>query len=207
MHSGFFSTKLNYDFRHIDQSDGLLHNAVYSIVQDKRGFIWIGTEKGLQRFDGLRFINYQPEFSNVNNSHTSPLSLYADKNCLWLSANSQLKNLGFFTNKITGYDKAQMLDSSSFKYDTYTDWNNSKWLISDFAIYHYDSAGKQPVQYLINLPVKSASTNIVKDESKKEIWVAAWGLLFFDTKTKKIYSPEHNPYESVAATDKRQTGI
>src|SRR5580765_6694257 len=123
--------KLSYDFRHIDQSNGLLHNAVYSIVQDKRGFMWIGTEKGLQRFDGLRFVNYQPEFSNVSNSRTSTLSLYADKNCLWLSANSQLKNLGFFTNKITGYDKAQMLDSSSFKYDIYTDWNNGKWLVND----------------------------------------------------------------------------
>jgi ligand-binding sensor domain-containing protein len=190
--TAFSQQGLHYNFRHIDQSNGLLHNAVHSITQDKQGFIWIGTEKGLQRFDGLRFINYQPEFSNANNTHTSPINLYADNHCLWLSANSQLKNLGFFTNKITGYDKEQMIESSSFKYDSYTDWNNAKWLINDFAIYHYDSIGKQPVQHLINLPLKFSSTNVAKDESKKEIWVASWTLLFFDSKTKKIYSPEHN---------------
>jgi ligand-binding sensor domain-containing protein len=193
--TAFSQQKLNYDFRYIDQSSGLLHNAVYSIVQDKRGFIWIATEKGLQRFDGLRFVNYQPGFSNANNSSTSPLNLYAGKNCLWLSANSQLKTLGFFTNKITGYDKEQMLDSNSFKYDIYTDWNNGRWLMNDFAIYHYDSAGKQPVQYLINLPVKLSSTSIANNKSKKEIWVASWGLLFFDPKTKKVYSAEHNPVQ------------
>jgi len=89
-------------FNRINADNGLSHNKVNCLLQDKRGFIWIGTEKGLQRFDGLRFINYQPEFSNANNTHTSPINLYADNNCLWLSANSQLKNLGFFTNKITG---------------------------------------------------------------------------------------------------------
>ena len=38
--------------RHLDVEDGLNHNVVYSMLRDRRGFVWIGTEDGLGRFDG-----------------------------------------------------------------------------------------------------------------------------------------------------------
>src|ERR1051326_9159548 len=39
-------------------SDGLAHDVVYRITQDRRGFLWICTEEGLSRFDGYEFKNY-----------------------------------------------------------------------------------------------------------------------------------------------------
>lgn len=45
-------TKPNYS------SDKLSSNMLSCVVQDKAGYIWIGTEYGLNRFDGYRFINY-----------------------------------------------------------------------------------------------------------------------------------------------------
>lgn len=44
-------------------NDGLSANRIYSIVQDSCGFIWIGTDDGLNRFDGIHFKNYQ--FSDI----------------------------------------------------------------------------------------------------------------------------------------------
>lgn len=38
--------------------NGLSSNRVYSIVQDSLGFIWFGTNDGLNRFDGLDFRKY-----------------------------------------------------------------------------------------------------------------------------------------------------
>lgn len=38
--------------------DGLPSNTIYGIIQDKRGFIWIGTDAGLSRYDGYEFKNY-----------------------------------------------------------------------------------------------------------------------------------------------------
>jgi len=38
--------------------DGLKSNSIYCIKQDRRGFIWIGTENGLSRYDGYRFVNF-----------------------------------------------------------------------------------------------------------------------------------------------------
>src|SRR5436305_13252186 len=39
-------------FNHMTTKDGLASNFVNSIFQDKKGFLWIGTENGLQRYDG-----------------------------------------------------------------------------------------------------------------------------------------------------------
>ena len=42
-------------FRHYTIDDGLANNAVYSIYQDAKGFMWFGTIDGLHRFDGRHF--------------------------------------------------------------------------------------------------------------------------------------------------------
>ena len=38
-----------------DRRDGLPHNAVFSILQDQQGFLWVGTNDGLARYDGRHF--------------------------------------------------------------------------------------------------------------------------------------------------------
>ena len=42
-------------------NDGLPDNCVRSIFKDSRGYIWIGTDNGVSRFDGHNFINYGPD--------------------------------------------------------------------------------------------------------------------------------------------------
>ncbi len=45
-------------FHHYTVKDGLSCNYIHSITQDKNGFMWIATEYGLDRFDGVHFKNY-----------------------------------------------------------------------------------------------------------------------------------------------------
>ncbi|MCI1682353.1 MAG: ATP-binding protein [Bacteroides sp.] len=56
--SEFAASPQTFNFRHYTVDNGLSSNIVRSILQDKRGFIWIGTEEGLNFFDGQTIKQY-----------------------------------------------------------------------------------------------------------------------------------------------------
>lgn len=76
----------SYYFKHYQADDGLAHNSVASIIQDKKGMIWIGTRAGLNRFDGYTFKTYKNgnnKFGNIGNNVIN--TLVEDKNgMLWV---------------------------------------------------------------------------------------------------------------------------
>lgn len=47
-------------FQHYTSADGLPSNCIRDIIQDEDGFIWLATDGGLSRFDGLAFKNFVP---------------------------------------------------------------------------------------------------------------------------------------------------
>ena len=49
--SGLVLQAQKLDFEHISTRQGLSHSTVYAITQDQRGFMWIGTREGLNRYD------------------------------------------------------------------------------------------------------------------------------------------------------------
>jgi streptogramin lyase len=50
-----------YSYTHYDIADGLAGSSVYCIAQDADGFIWLGTETGVSRFDGSHFRNFSTD--------------------------------------------------------------------------------------------------------------------------------------------------
>lgn len=51
--------------RHFTVDDGLSQNMVYCIYQDSRGYMWFGTQDGLNRFDGHNFTIYDKDLSDA----------------------------------------------------------------------------------------------------------------------------------------------
>jgi PAS domain S-box-containing protein len=49
----------NIKFEHISLEHGLSQSIVYCILQDSKGFMWFGTDDGLNRYDGYQFIIYR----------------------------------------------------------------------------------------------------------------------------------------------------
>ena len=48
-----------YEFERLDSRDGLSHNTVLSILQDRQGYLWVGTVDGLNRYDGYGFVIFR----------------------------------------------------------------------------------------------------------------------------------------------------
>src|SRR5690606_13809395 len=63
--SAYVCSGQNYSsFRRLSIRDGLSQNTVKCILKDHRGFMWFGTEDGLNRFDGYRFHAYRVQPGN-----------------------------------------------------------------------------------------------------------------------------------------------
>ena len=188
--------------RHIDQSDGLLHNNILSITQDGKGFIWILSSNGLQRYDGVRFVNYPYEVNNsAGINYTNSCKLIADKksNRLWI-INEKIEILDLKKNVFTVYDDNQLMKNPFFGFEPYKDSTGNTWLAGNFGVFRPKvGTGKMNTAYLY----ASSNTNnnsdfIFNDIAHNQIWMTDWsyGLRLFDERTKKIYThnfnPEHN---------------
>ncbi|MDA3816299.1 MAG: hypothetical protein PF486_02910, partial [Prolixibacteraceae bacterium] len=82
----------NRSFEHFSVEDGLSQSLVHSICQDTLGFIWIGTDDGLNRFDGHDFVVYK---NKPNDKHSivgnTILALFEDsKYNLWVGTEQGL---------------------------------------------------------------------------------------------------------------------
>ena len=74
-------------FRNLNTGNGLSQNKINCIIQDKRGFTWIGTDDGLNRYDGNRFQVFRHDPSNsATLSGNMITDLLEDKNeILWIA--------------------------------------------------------------------------------------------------------------------------
>jgi len=58
-------------FRHVSVEQGLSHGSVRDIMQDRQGFIWIATEDGLNRYDGVNLKVFRHEHGSANSLSSS----------------------------------------------------------------------------------------------------------------------------------------
>ena len=75
----------DYKFEKLTVKDGLSHNNVYSIIQDHLGYLWFGTQDGLNKYDGYDFTIYRHEPGNPNSLTTGNFGkIFQDSsNILW----------------------------------------------------------------------------------------------------------------------------
>lgn len=73
-------------FRHYGVSEGLPSSRVYATVQDRSGYIWVGTGDGLARFDGQRFRVYRHDPKRADSLASNDVSalLVDDHGRLWV---------------------------------------------------------------------------------------------------------------------------
>ena len=84
-----------YIFTQFKRKEGLTSDRVYRVTQDPDGFIWIGSDNGLQRYDGYRFMNVRhnpADKDGIPEDHVGQLHI-DKKGRMWMSSGKQM---GFF---------------------------------------------------------------------------------------------------------------
>ncbi|MDJ0835710.1 MAG: two-component regulator propeller domain-containing protein [Acidobacteriota bacterium] len=122
--------------------DGLSNNTVTAVLQDSRGFIWVGTEDGLNLFDGYHFqqFKYAGDGNGLNSNRV--LSLAEDgEGGLWIGTNGgglnrYDLNTGAFTHFMAGNVPGSLADNRvrAVLYDRYGDL----WVGTDGGLNRYN---------------------------------------------------------------------
>ena len=72
---------------------GLPQNTVHSILQTRDGYLWLGTDGGLVRFDGIDFVTFDAENTPQFKSDTVYDLLQDGSGTLWISTGAGLAEL------------------------------------------------------------------------------------------------------------------
>ena len=188
-------------FNRLSSSDGLSQNKVFDIVQDKLGFIWIGTEDGLNRFDGYEF----KIFKNVPSDTTSLTdnlvqTLHISKSGdLWIG--SQLGGLSKFNS-----DAETFINYNHNNYDYNTicgnnvvdiseDNNGNLWIATDISGFCYLDAANEKFYRMENmLPkdyrIENPNLKFIYQDKNSLLWVGGPGRLHV---FKVTYSENDDP--------------
>ena len=201
----------NFYFDHLGTEDGLSMNNVNAIVRDKTGFVWIGTEDGLNRFDGYDFVVYhnQSEDPQSISSNYIIALLYDSKDRLWVTTREGLcrylpEQDAFVRYPTGGADSTQSLNA--IIQSLYEDPKGNIWAGGEkgvdclnpetgmFRHYAHDANDSSSLN--------SETIYDVEADSKGRIWVATEnGLDLMDPETGRCqhYLPDPKNPNSICA--------
>ena len=93
-------------FEHYNDNDGLSHNSVRHIVQDKHGFLWLGTFSGLNRFDGYEFqtfLNTSEGDRKINDNDITALEIDKETGDIWIGTRKGLTLFNIETQEFSTF--------------------------------------------------------------------------------------------------------
>lgn len=74
-----------YRFRNYGAENALPSEVIYSVSQDRDGYLWVGTTEGISRFDGFRF--YKVHFPDSTDGRYPTISVKDSRGTLWFGCN------------------------------------------------------------------------------------------------------------------------
>jgi ligand-binding sensor domain-containing protein/signal transduction histidine kinase len=126
-------------FEKISEQHGLSDNRVTCFKKDRVGFLWIGTENGLNRYDGFSFRIYRPGQKQFNLSHEHINDIEEDhEGRFWISTwnglnllDTKTDSLIIFSPDQEAFRQSKNKLSSSLIWDTFVDHAGRVWIAPD----------------------------------------------------------------------------
>jgi len=206
-----FAQKKDFKFQRLTAEQGLSHNNVYGILQDKDGFMWFATQDGLNRYDGYSFEVFRHNPKDSNSLASSNFGkIYQDKSgIIWcgtygggLDEFNPHKNI-FIHHKHSETD-TNSISNNRIRF-IFEDTKSQLWIgTSDGGVNVYNKDTKIFTKYLYNPNDENTlSDNRAKcicEDSSGTIWIGTYkGLNKFNRKTKRFTRIKLDKNEKSAA--------
>ncbi|HEY0031446.1 MAG TPA: two-component regulator propeller domain-containing protein [Bacteroidia bacterium] len=187
-----------FKFSHINSEQGLSMGVVNCVLQDSRGFMWFGTQDGLNKFDGYSIVvfkNNQLDTNSLSNNFINVL--YETRNGeLLIGTNgggleSYNLSTGAFRHFIGSQKNKNSLSNNNVK-SILEDRDGIIWIGTDDGLNSYDPKTKQFTRFLNdNADVNSISNNnawSLREGHDGKIWIGTYGggLNSYNKKTRKF---------------------
>lgn len=193
----------DFRFDHLTNDNGLANTQVQTLLQDSKGFIWIGTLGGLHRYDGYGFSIFRHSHNDTTSlADNSILTMCEDREGqLWLGTREGLirynSRLNQFHSYISGFGNANWLRDKSIRAIA-EDRTGVLWIaVSGEGLIRFDKTTNQFAERFMfdeknNDPQKTLMSNHIKNiavDKNNNLWLATDnGLTFFNTSTKTFYT-------------------
>lgn len=167
------ASAISFQTRKVAIEDGLSNNTVTSLVRDRRGFMWIGTNFGLNRDDRYRVTNY---FHDPNDPHSIPHNnitalFYDSRNRLWVAGE---RGLALYNPVSNNFDHVKKSDGSQLFVRSFLEERDGVLLGSAKNLYFFENATGKVKQ----LPTRGGSnvyyTDIVPISASRYLLATRW---------------------------------
>jgi len=167
--SYFEAAGQSYTFHHLRTNDGLSNSTIKSILKDSYGFLWIGTESGLNRYDGYGFKVYATKSdkpSSIINDDIRELQEDGLGN-IWISTEYSYivyqRNKDNFRSDIPNLLKELGIKADQ-NYKVYVDKNKDLWVLHGNTVFVYDTHKKRLKTFTTKEKITEASNVFLGDD-------------------------------------------
>ncbi|RMH61266.1 MAG: response regulator [Calditrichaeota bacterium] len=192
-----------FQFKHIGEEEGLEQKTIYAILQDSTGYLWLGTNDGLVRYDGYRFKTFRhnpDDTTSLSNNHIN--YLFEDsRGRLWVGTDG---GLNYYNPNTESFVRLQTVSNSpdskihNTVFSITEDKNGSLWASSNYGVYRvvihqsapfvteksnpdfYDFLGKVQISHYVPKPHTNSDKNIIYKlliDHAGQIWAGSYGGL------------------------------
>lgn len=179
-----FPVKPEIRFRHPAAADGLSQTFVTALMQDRNGYIWLGTQEGLNRCDGYHFKTYYHEQNNPNSlsNHDITVLHEDDSGIIWVGTIEGLNRLDPETETFTRYFHDPR-DPDSLPGDMVrsitSDRSGCTWIGTDGGVSRIDPRSGQWTHFSPagnNQPGIYTRVRCIWVDEKNNVWLGTDGL-------------------------------
>ncbi len=197
---GSATAQQEYLFSHLGTHDGLGSNDVVAVQQDKKGFIWIGTFNGLQRYDGSRLLTFRHKADDTTSIPVnSVMAMQMDrKERLWLLCDNY--KVGYFDINHFKYYPVQIRANpeaiNKAEKRLFMDEEGNIYLrLFGEPLLRYNEATNEfsAERTPFSLPANWHVTWLYQDRQQYNYWIACdSGLAKYNPQTKSLSYRNHN---------------